>query len=96
MAVLTGMFPFTQRAPNSENAATDSPERTANVLVLLFVPMRRVYGAGRVRPGLRDGNRLGFVELCGADDSEGRRAYENQDQQPQQRQLVDGKLRNAP
>ena len=96
MAALTGMFPFTQRAENSMKAATDSPARMANVLVLLLVPMRGVYGAGRVRSGLSDGGSLGLAELRDADDSEGRCAQENQDQQSQQRELVDGKLRDAP
>jgi hypothetical protein len=45
IAMLTGMFPFTHRAEKSENAATDVPARMANVLVLLLVPMRGVYGA---------------------------------------------------
>lgn len=57
-AVLTGMFPFTQRAPNSENAATDSPASAANILALLLVPMREVYGR---RDG---GTQLDYGAVC--------------------------------
>ena len=46
MAVLIGTFPFTQRAPNSENAATDSPASTANILALLLAPCGKYTGAG--------------------------------------------------
>lgn len=38
-----GMFPFTHSAAKSENDATNNPARTANILVLPLVPMRRSY-----------------------------------------------------
>jgi hypothetical protein len=41
MAAGNGMLPFTQRAPNSDMAATNSPANVANTLVLFLVPMRK-------------------------------------------------------
>ena len=41
MAAGNGMLPFTQRAPNSDMAATKSPAKAANTLVLFLVPMRK-------------------------------------------------------
>lgn len=41
MAAGNGMLPFTQRAPNSDMAATNSPANAANTLVLFLVPMPR-------------------------------------------------------
>lgn len=56
IATVNGMFPFTQRQENNVNAATDSPTRMDSVVVLLLVPMRRVYD--RSGPISADNRRL--------------------------------------
>jgi hypothetical protein len=63
MAAGSGMLPFTQRAPNSDMAPTESPANTANTLVLLLVPMRKSLpmdpaGAKAARPRGQAGGRL--------------------------------------